>query len=100
MDFKRREILADDSQAQAYVRSLPVKKVVPFRKVIPKGDPQGESMLYVQFFLISIIHKRLTFWKRCSFSTRLCGSMFLPRYSTLGWQHIMTRKTSLIVSKY
>ncbi|PPQ68584.1 hypothetical protein CVT25_005427 [Psilocybe cyanescens] len=34
-----------DSHAQAYVRSLPIKKVVPFRKVIPKGDPQALEVL-------------------------------------------------------
>jgi hypothetical protein len=28
-------------QAQAYVRSLPFKKKVPFEKVIPTADPSG-----------------------------------------------------------
>ncbi|KAF8817560.1 Pkinase-domain-containing protein [Phlegmacium glaucopus] len=32
-------------KAQAYVRSLPVKRVVPFRKVVPKGDPQALELL-------------------------------------------------------
>ncbi|KAF8963409.1 kinase-like domain-containing protein [Flammula alnicola] len=33
------------SKAQAYVRSLPIKKTVPFRKVIPKGDPEALDIL-------------------------------------------------------
>ncbi|KAF8159679.1 kinase-like domain-containing protein [Crassisporium funariophilum] len=32
-------------KAQAYVRSLPLKRVVPFRKVVPKGDPQALELL-------------------------------------------------------
>ncbi|KDR80506.1 hypothetical protein GALMADRAFT_135654 [Galerina marginata CBS 339.88] len=32
-------------KAQAYVRSLPIRKVVPFRKVIPKADPQALDLL-------------------------------------------------------
>ncbi|KAF9482651.1 Pkinase-domain-containing protein [Pholiota conissans] len=32
-------------KAQAYVRSLPLKKTVPFKKVIPKGDPQALELL-------------------------------------------------------
>ncbi|KAF9557338.1 Pkinase-domain-containing protein [Agrocybe pediades] len=32
-------------KAQAYVRSLPIKKVVPFRKLMPKADAQALDLL-------------------------------------------------------
>ncbi|KNZ74638.1 Mitogen-activated protein kinase SLT2/MPK1 [Termitomyces sp. J132] len=35
----------DVSQAQAYVRSLPFKRKVPFRKILPAADPQALDLL-------------------------------------------------------
>ncbi|KAF8909399.1 kinase-like domain-containing protein [Gymnopilus junonius] len=32
-------------KAQAYVRSLPIKKTIPFKKVIPTADPQALELL-------------------------------------------------------
>ncbi|CAA7267420.1 unnamed protein product [Cyclocybe aegerita] len=37
-------------KAQAYVRSLPIKKVVPFKKIMPKADSQALDLLGKMLF--------------------------------------------------
>lgn len=62
-------------KAQAYVRSLPVKKAVPFQKLMPLADPQGQT-LKVEEVSDGLAYFTLQLWvflAKCSLSTQVRG---------------------------